>query len=142
MRTVAQLLKEKPERILGIGPDDTVLEAVQRMADNHVGALLVMRASVLLGIVTERDYARKVILRNRVSASTKVHEIMTASVITVEPHTHVNQCMQLMTEQRIRHLPVLDAGEVVGIVSIGDLVRAVISDQQLEIEHLHHYIAG
>lgn len=142
MRTVAQLLQEKPQRLVDVGPDDTVLEAVQRMADNHVGSLLVMRAGALVGIVTERDYARKVILRNRMSASTKVHEIMTASVITVEPNTHVNHCMQLMTEQRIRHLPVLDASEVIGIVSIGDLVRAVISDQQLEIEHLQHYIAG
>lgn len=142
MRTVAQLLQEKPDRLLEIGPDDTVLEAVKRMADNHVGALLVMRASALVGIVTERDYARKVILRNRVSASTKVHEIMTESVITVEPQTHVNHCMQVMTERRIRHLPVLDAGAVVGIVSIGDLVRAVINDQQLEIEHLQQYIAG
>jgi CBS domain-containing protein len=142
MRTVAQLLQDKPRRLLEIGPDDSVLEAVQRMADNHVGALLVMRAGRLHGIVTERDYARKVILRNRTSANTVVREIMTAEVISVDPRMSATHCMQVMTERRIRHLPVLDGGSVVGIVSIGDLVRAVIEDQQIEIEHLQHYIAG
>lgn len=142
MRTVVQLLQEKPRRLLDIGPDATVLEAVQRMADNHVGSLLVMRAGRLVGIVTERDYARKVILHNRTSASTQVHEIMTASVITVDPHVTARQCMRMMTDRRIRHLPVVENGDVIGMVSIGDLVRAVIEDQQQEIEHLQHYIAG
>ena len=142
MRTVAQLLMEKPRRLLDIDPDATVLEAVQRMADHHVGSLLVMRDGRLVGIVTERDYARKVILRNRTSATTQVLDIMTASVITVDPHVSARQCMRMMTDQRIRHLPVVEHGEVIGMVSIGDLVRAVIEDQQQEIEHLQHYIAG
>lgn len=142
MRTVAQLLMEKPRRLLDIDPDATVLEAVQRMADHHVGSLLVMRNGRLVGIVTERDYARKVILRNRTSATTQVLDIMTASVITVDPHVSARQCMRMMTDQRIRHLPVVEHGEVIGMVSIGDLVRAVIEDQQQEIEHLQHYIAG
>ncbi len=142
MRTVAQLLMEKPRRLLDIDPDATVLEAVQRMADHHVGSLLVMRDGRLVGIVTERDYARKVILRNRTSATTQVLDIMTALVITVDPHVSARQCMRMMTDQRIRHLPVVEHGEVIGMVSIGDLVRAVIEDQQQEIEHLQHYIAG
>lgn len=142
MRTVAQLLMEKPRRLLDIDPDATVLEAVQRMADHHVGSLLVMRDGRLVGIVTERDYARKVILCNRTSATTQVLDIMTASVVTVDPHVSARQCMRMMTDQRIRHLPVVEHGEVIGMVSIGDLVRAVIEDQQQEIEHLQHYIAG
>ncbi|PKM15363.1 MAG: histidine kinase [Gammaproteobacteria bacterium HGW-Gammaproteobacteria-2] len=143
MRTVAQLLQAKPNRILTIAADDSVLQAVQRMAEAHVGALMVIRNGQLVGIVSERDYSRKVILKGRTSASTLVHEIMSAPVITVEPDKTTTHCMQVMTDMRIRHLPVVDEdGPVLGMVSIGDLVRAVIEDQQLQIEQLQHYIAG
>jgi len=142
MRTVAHLLHEKPRRLLDIGPDQTVLEAVRCMAEAEIGALPVMHDNRLVGIVSEREYARRVILKGRSSATTLVREIMSSPVVTAEPQMTVNHCMQVMTEQRVRHLPVLDAGEVVGIVSMGDLVRAVIEDQQLEIEQLQHYIAG
>lgn len=142
MRTVAQLLQSKPNRMINIAPDDTVLEAVRRMADAHVGALMVIRDGHLVGIVSERDYARKVILKDRSSANTMVRDIMSAPVITVQPNSTINQCMQLMTNQRVRHLPVLDVDAVIGIVSMGDLVRAVIEDQRVEIEQLQQYIAS
>src|SRR3546814_10250103 len=121
--------------------DLTVLEAVRRMADAHVGALMGIRDGQLVGIISERDYARKVILKNRSSATTMVRDIMSAPVITVQPNSSINQCMQLMTNQRVRHLPVLDVDAVIGIVSIGDLIRAMIEDQQVEIAQLQQYIA-
>lgn len=142
MRTVAQLLQAKPDRIIDIGPDDTVLQAVQRMADTGVGALMVIRNRCLVGIVSERDYSRKVILKGRASSTTQVRDIMSAPVITVDPNMTATHCMQVMTEKRVRHLPVVENGTVLGMVSIGDLVRAVIEDQQIEIEQLQHYIAG
>lgn len=142
MRTVRQLLEDKSRRIIAIAPDKPVIEAIRLMAEQHIGAVLVMEGTRLSGIVSERDYARKVILMGRSSKDTRVHEIMSSPVITVAPTDTVNQCMRLMTERRIRHLPVADEGSVVGVVSIGDLVRAVIEDQQQEIEQLQHYIAG
>lgn len=142
MRTVSQLLQAKPDRIVAIVPDKTVLEAVQAMATAQVGALMVMDNGHLLGIVSERDYSRKVILKGRTSATTQVREIMSAPVITVGPSMTATHCMQVMTEKRVRHLPVVDGGVVLGIVSIGDLVRAVIEDQQVEIEQLQRYIAS
>lgn len=142
MRTVSQLLQAKPDRIIAIVPDNTVLEAVQAMATAQVGALMVMDNGHLLGIVSERDYSRKVILKGRTSATTHVREIMSAPVITVGPSMTATHCMQVMTEKRVRHLPVVDGGVVIGIVSIGDLVRAVIEDQQVEIEQLQRYIAS
>jgi CBS domain-containing protein len=142
MRTVNQLLEEKGREVIAIGPDAPVLEAIRRMAEHGIGALLVMRGAELAGIVSERDYARKVILMGRSSAETAVHEIMSRSVSTVGPTDSVDHCMRLMTDGRFRHLPVVEEGQVVGVLSIGDLVKAVIADQQHEIAQLQQYIAG
>ena len=140
MTTVRQLLDRKGRAIYSVEPQAPVLEAIRAMAAHHVGALLVMQAGALSGIVSERDYARKVILLGRASADTPVRDIMSTPVITVQPETSVEQCMQLMTERRVRHLPVLDAGRVIGVVSIGDLVKAVIAEQRQQIEQLENYI--
>ena len=142
MRTVRQLLADKPAEVFAVAPGAPVLEAVRLMAQKSVGAVLVLRGDELAGILSERDYARKVVLQGRSSADTPASAIMTAQVVTVEPDTSVPVCMQLMTERRIRHLPVLEQGRVVGVISIGDLVKAVIADQQLELEQLQRYIAG
>jgi len=142
MISVRQLLDRKGREVFSIAPGAAVLEAIRMMADRHVGALLVMQGETLSGIVSERDYARKVILLGRSSADTPVRDIMTAAaaVITVQPETPVEKCMQIMTEHRVRHLPVVDGGRVVGMVSIGDLVKAVIAEQQQQIEQLESYI--
>lgn len=142
MTTVRHLLDRKGSQIYSVEPDDPVLEAIELMAEHHVGALLVMRGAELLGIVSERDYARKVILKERSSAETPVWQIMTAPVITVSPEQTVTQCMQIVTERRVRHLPVVDGGRVVGVVSIGDLVKTVIEEQQQQIEQLERYITS
>jgi CBS domain-containing protein len=140
MRTVRQLLDAKGGRAISIAPEEPVLEAIQLMADHHIGAVLVMRGNELIGILSERDYARKVILKGRSSAETAAWEIMSSPVVSVGPHDTVNTCMRVMTERRIRHLPVLDDGRVVGVLSIGDLVKALIEEQQQEIAQLQHYI--
>jgi CBS domain-containing protein len=140
MATVAQLLDHKPRAIYSVAPDAPVLEAIRLMAEHSVGALLVMQDTRLEGIVSERDYARKVILMGRSSSDTLISQIMTASVITVEPGFSVQQCMQLMTDRRVRHLPVVAGGRVLGMLSIGDLVRAVLAEQAQTIEQLEHYI--
>lgn len=140
MITVRQLLDQKGRQIFSIAPGAAVLEAIRLMAERHVGALLVMEGETLSGIVSERDYARKVILMGRSSAGTPVRDIMTVAVVTVQPETPVEKCMQVMTERRVRHLPVIEAGRVVGMVSIGDLVKAVIAEQQQHIEQLESYI--
>lgn len=140
MQTAKHLLEHKGSQIYSIGPEDPVLEAIQLMADKHVGALLVMRGAELVGIVSERDYARKVILLGRSSAETPVWQIMSSPVTTVTPTQTLNECMQIVTQQRVRHLPVVDQGRVVGVVSIGDLVKAVIEEQQQQIEQLESYI--
>lgn len=142
MRLVKHLLEAKPPAIHAISPEQPVLEAIRLMAEHYVGALLVMRGDELLGIVSERDYARKVILKGKSSAGTPVSEIMSAPVITVAPGDSVHRCMRVMTEKRIRHLPVADAGRVVGVLSIGDLVKAVIDEQAEQLEQLQRYIAG
>jgi len=142
MRTVNQLLDAKGRQVISVAPGDPVLEAIRRMAEHGIGALLVMEGGRMVGIVSERDYARKVILKGRSSAETKVAEIMSSEVRTVGPDRSVHGCMKLMSESRIRHLPVVEDGGVVGVVSIGDLVKAVIEDQQQEIEQLQQYIAG
>jgi CBS domain-containing protein len=140
MTTVRQLLNSKGRAIFSVEPTTAVLEAIRAMAVHHVGALLVMQGATLSGIVSERDYARKVILMGRSSADTPVRDIMSSPVITVSPDDSVQKCMQIMTDRRVRHLPVIDGGRVVGMVSIGDLVKAVIAEQQQQIEQLETYI--
>jgi CBS domain-containing protein len=142
MLTARHLLERKGSDVYSIGPDDAVLQAIQLMAERHVGALLVMRGAELVGIVSERDYARKVILLGRSSAETRVKQIMSSPVTTVTPAHTVNECMKIVTEQRVRHLPVLEQGRVIGVVSIGDLVKAVIEEQQQQIEQLERYITS
>ena len=142
MRLVKHLLEDKGGAIHAIEPDKPVLEAIRVMADKYIGALLVMRGSQLLGIVSERDYARKVILKGRSSADTPVREIMSTPVLTVASTDSVNHCMKLVTDKRVRHLPVVDGGRVIGVLSIGDLVKAVIADQAQELEHMQRYISG
>jgi CBS domain-containing protein len=140
MTTARHLLDRKGRAIFSVGPNDPVLEAIRLMADHHVGALLVMQADELVGIVSERDYARKVILKGRSSADTPVSQIMSSPVITVTLSNSVQECMQLMTSRRLRHLPVMEDGKVVGMISIGDLVKAVMEEQQKTIEQLESYI--
>lgn len=142
MLQVKHLLADKGSDVFFIAPDSPVLSAITAMAERQIGALLVMRDDVLVGIVSERDYARKIVLNGRSSATTLVNEIMSAEPVTVGPSDSVEQCMRLCTERRIRHLPVLEASKVIGIVSIGDLVKAVISEQTEQIEQLQRYIAG
>jgi CBS domain-containing protein len=140
MATVAQLLKYKGSEVHRIDPDAPVLEAVRLMAEHGIGALVVMRGDELVGVLSERDYARKVILKGRSSSETAVREIMSSPVLTVHPEQSVRDCMRLMTEHRVRHLPVLDRDRVSGVLSIGDLVRSVLEEQQRTIEQLEQYI--
>jgi CBS domain-containing protein len=140
MRSVRQLLQAKAPEIHSIGPDAAVVDAIRLMAERHIGALLVMEGGRMVGIVSERDYARKVVLQGRSSSDTPVRAIMTSEVIHVAPDATVEQCMQTVTERRVRHLPVVVDGQVVGVVSIGDLVKAVIEDQQVELDQLQSYI--
>ncbi len=142
MQTVSHLLRQKGSQFFSIAPTDSVRKAIELMATHHVGALLVMNQGALVGIISERDYARKVILKNRSSQDTPVSEIMTSPAVTVTPTDTVRHCMQVMTEGRFRHLPVTEGGRVVGILSIGDLVKAVIEEQSAQIEQLERYIAG
>ena len=140
--SVRQLLAGKGRAIYSVEPQAPVLEAIRLMAEHHVGALLVMTGEVLNGIVSERDYARKVILLGRSSAATPVRDIMSTPVISVSLDDTIPKCMQLMTDHRVRHLPVTDGGRVTGMVSIGDLVRNLIVEQQFTIHQLEHYIRG
>ena len=142
MRNVRHLLEAKAPEIFSIGPDAPVIDAVRLMAEKHIGALLVMDGAQLVGILSERDYARKIVLQGRASTNTPVREIMTSDVISVGCDDTIDHCMQVVTDKRIRHLPVVRADEVVGVVSIGDLVKAVIEDQQLELDQLQRYIAS
>jgi CBS domain-containing protein len=142
MRTVRQLLEAKAPEVFAIGPDAPVIDAIRLMAEKRIGAVLVMQAGMLAGILSERDYARKIVLQGRSSKDTPVRDIMTADVISVGLGDSADHCMQLVTDKRIRHLPVLDGDNVLGVVSIGDLVKAVIEDQQLELDQLQRYIAS
>lgn len=142
MRTVRQLLGAKAPEVFAVSPDDSVLDAIKLMALKGIGAVLTMQDGRLVGIVSERDYARKVVLQGRSSSNTPVRDIMTADVVTVRLEDTVDHCMQIVTDHRIRHLPVVQGGNVVGVVSIGDLVKAVIEDQQLELDQLQRYIAS
>ena len=142
MVIVSQLLDVKGRRIFSIAPDAPVLRAMQVMAAEEIGALLVMDGDALRGVLSERDYARKVILMNRSSRDTPVRDIMTSPVLTVLPTDTVHHCMQLMTQRRVRHLPVVVGGKVEGLLSIGDLVKALLQEQSEQIRQLQNYIAG
>ncbi len=142
MTMLSQLLDLKGREIHSVAPETVVIDAIRTMAEKYVGALLVMEHGRLVGIVSERDYARKVVLRGRSSDSTAVREIMTATVVTITPEGTVDDAMRLMTEHRIRHLPVVRSANVVGVVSIGDLVKSVIEEQRHTIEDLRSYIHG
>ena len=142
MKTVDHLLRTKPTDIWCIGPEAMVLDAITLMAEKEIGALVVKDRDEVVGIVSERDYARKVILRGRAARETPVREIMSTNVIFASPGQTVEHCMGMMTDKRIRHLPVLSEGRLVGIISIGDLVKAIITDQQEIIEQLETYIRG
>lgn len=142
MKLVRHVLQSKGSSVVSVWPSASVLDAIKLMAEKGIGALVVLEGARLAGIVTERDYARKVILKDKSSRNTPVSEIMTGNVITASPDDSVDHCMNTMTDRRIRHLPVVSGGKVVGMISIGDLVKAVIADQQEAIEQLEHYITG
>lgn len=140
MKNAKQILEGKTDKIHSTTPDATVYEALQKMAVEEVGALVVLEGGKLVGIMSERDYARKVILKDRFSKQTKVSEIMTADVLCVPPTTLTDACMSLMTDKHIRHLVVMEDGELLGVISIGDIVKAVIEGQEFTIEQLQHYV--
>ena len=142
MKTVNELLKAKPARVVTVTPEMTVLDAIKVLARENIGAAVVMVGDRLAGILSERDYTRKVILQGRASNTTRVEEIMTANVVCVTPRTKARECMELMTEKQIRHLPVVDDSRVIGMVSIRDIVGDIIADQDFTIEQLEHYISG
>jgi CBS domain-containing protein len=140
--TISGILSQKTPVVHAVTPDNTVYEAILKMAEVNVGALVVMADGELKGVISERDYTRKVALKGKTSKDTYVREILTANVITVTPQTSVDECLRLMTKHRIRHLPVIEMGKLVGIVSIGDLVNWIISSQSHVIEQLTNYISG
>lgn len=145
MKTVAQLLRIKDEQnqqVHTISPDDMVLQALMRMAEKNVGALLVVKNDEVLGIISERDYARKMVLHGRSSVGTKVSDIMVSPVITIDSHQNVETCLSIMTEKHLRHLPVVEDGKLVGLLSIGDLVKEAIAEQADLIRQLEQYIRG
>ena len=142
MKTVKEILDAKGHDVSTIGPKETVLDALKLMEEKDVGALVVMEEGMLKGLITERDYARKVILKGRASPETAVREVMSKKVVCTVFKRTADEVMAVMTDKRVRHLPVIDQKQVVGLVSIGDLVKAIISDQQQEIEQLEQYISG
>ena len=142
MTTVKQILDTKGYAVWSIHPQESVFTAIQQMAEKEVGALVVLEDDALVGIISERDYARKVILKGRASHETAVRDIMTPHVICASLDQSIEECMNIVTERRIRHLPVLEGGQVVGMISIGDLVKTIIAEQQFMIEQLAHYISS
>ncbi len=142
MKTVRQLLSEKGSTVWTIAPDASVYEALALVAEKNIGALLVVEDGKPVGLVSERDYARKVILKGHTAQASTVQDIMTRCVICVDPDETLDQCMAVITERRVRHLPVLECGDIVGLISIGDLVKAIIDEQQFVIEQLERYISG
>jgi CBS domain-containing protein len=142
MKRIQTLLKKKGYDVWRIAPDASVYDAIHLMAEKGVGALIVMDGPKLVGVISERDYARKIILEGRSSENTKISEIMSTEVITVGPDSRIEECMAMMTERRVRHLPVLDGDELLGVISLGDLVKYIIAEQQFVIEQMERYIAG
>jgi CBS domain-containing protein len=141
-KTVKDLLRDKGQTVWSIDADASVIDALKLMADKEVGALMVTVGGQLAGVISERDYARKVVLHGKSSKNTPVREIMTRKVLYIRPEQTVEECMALMTDKHIRHMPVLDGDQMIGVVSIGDIVKSVISEQQFLISHLEHYIRG
>ena len=142
MKTVKDILRAKGSKVYSIPPDATVYEALNRMAEENVGSMLVFEGKDLVGLISERDYSRKTILKGRLSKDTAVREIMTTSVVSVHPDDDIEECMELFTDNRVRHLPVIEKGKVVGIVSIGDVVKSIIDYKEFIIEELENYIKG
>jgi len=142
MKRVRDILAVKGTDVWSIEPEASVYDAMKLMADKELGALMVIDGANLVGIISERDYARKVILHGRSSRSTQVREIMTARVVYTQPEQNIEECMALMTEKRVRHLPVIDGGRLIGVISIGDLVKSIIAEQKFIIEQLERYISG
>ena len=142
MVTMRQLLDEKGGKVRSIQPDATVFDAVAKMAEYDIGSLIVLDGEALIGIIAERHYARNVVLKGKTSPSTPVWEIMERNVIIVRPEQSVEECMAIMTNRRVRHLPVIEGEKIIGIVSIGDLVKSIIGDQKFVIDQLSHYIRG
>lgn len=140
--TIASILHNKGGQIWSVGPEETVYDAIAMMADKGIGALLILSEGKLVGVFSERDYARKIILQGRSSKSTRVREIMTADPVTVTAAHTVDECMRIITHHRVRHLPVMDGDKLLGVISIGDLVNAIIAAQAQTIDHLHTYITG
>jgi len=142
MKTVRDILRTKGHEVWSVRPDATLFEALEKMAEKNVGALLVMEGEEVVGIVSERDYARKIILKGKSSKETRVTEIMTKDTLYVDPDYRVEECMALMTDEHVRHLPVIEEDRVIGIISIGDVVKEIISEKQFVIEQLEKYIKG
>jgi CBS domain-containing protein len=142
MTTIRQLLREKGHKICSVGPESTVYDAVRKMADEDIGSLVVMEGGKIVGIITERHYARNVVLKGRTSPATRVRDVMENKVLYAQPDQSVEECMAIMTDKRVRHLPVIEQGKEIGLVSIGDLVKSIISDQKFTIDQLEHFIRG
>lgn len=142
MKTVRDLLKEKGRDVCSVAPDSTVYDALKVMADKNIGAVLIIEAGRPVGIFSERDYARQVILKGKSSKDTPVREVMTSKVVFVRPEQNIEECMALMTDKRFRHLPILEEGQLAGILSIGDVVKALISEKDFLIEQLANYISS
>ena len=142
MRSVKDILQEKGTQVYAISPDAKVYEALQLMADKNVGALMVMEGNRAVGLISERDYARKIVLKGKFSKDVPVHEIMTADIVRIGPDRDVEYCMELMTDNRVRHLPVFENNRLIGIISIGDIVKAIIEHKEEIIEQLENYIKG
>lgn len=142
MSRVSDLLRNKPQQLLWIRPKATVFDALRKLAEHNIGALVVLDNDMLVGIFSERDYARKVVLAGKASKTTPISEVMTTDIVSVRPDQSVEDCMALMTRERIRHLPVMQAGKCLGVISIGDVVKDVISEQQFTIQQLEQYVRG
>lgn len=140
MTTVRQLLNEKGHNVFTVGPDETVFDAIRKMAEENIGSLVVCEGTKPIGIITERHYARNVFLKGRASPSTRVRDVMETQVLFARPDQTANECMAVMSDKRVRHLPVIDQGKLIGIISIGDLVKNIISDQKFTIDQLIHFI--